>query len=96
MKITVEDVEHVATLARLELSLEEKASYAAQLSAILAYFDKLGEVDTGDTPPLSHPIDLENVFRPDEVTASLPPEAVLDNAPDRAEEQLRVPLILEQ
>ncbi|MGD8397776.1 MAG: Asp-tRNA(Asn)/Glu-tRNA(Gln) amidotransferase subunit GatC, partial [Anaerolineae bacterium] len=63
MKISVEQVEHIAQLARLELSDEEKAGYAEQLSAILDYFEKLGEVDTRRVLPMSHPLDLENVLR---------------------------------
>jgi aspartyl-tRNA(Asn)/glutamyl-tRNA(Gln) amidotransferase subunit C len=95
VKITVEDVEHVAVLARLRLTDEEKTSYATQLSAILEYFDKLSEVDTDQVEPMSHPIDLENVFRPDRAAESMPPETILANAPDRAEDCFRVPLVLD-
>jgi aspartyl-tRNA(Asn)/glutamyl-tRNA(Gln) amidotransferase subunit C len=96
VKITVEDVEHVANLARLQLTDEEKSSYATQLSAILEYFDKLSEVDTAQVAPMSHPIDLENVFRGDQAGESMPPEAVLSNAPEQAEGCFQVPVVLDQ
>lgn len=96
MKISVQDVEHIANLARLELTEAEKETYSMQLSAILDYFEKLSDLDTKSVPPLSHPLDLENTFQSDQAVESAPPQAVLSNAPDQADDCFRVPVILEQ
>ena len=95
MAISREDVEHAAFLARLGLSDEEKALFQDQLSAILEHMRALNEVDTSEIPPTAQVIPLSNVMREDEVHPSLPPEAVLANAPDREGEFFRVPPVLE-
>ena len=74
MSITVKDVEHVAALARLALSEQEKEQFAGQLNAILAYAGKLNELDTADVEPTSHVLPLANVMREDETSPSLPIE----------------------
>jgi aspartyl-tRNA(Asn)/glutamyl-tRNA(Gln) amidotransferase subunit C len=96
MKITLQEVEHVARLARLELTAEEKERMRAQLDSILSYIDKLNELDTSDVEPTSHVLPMTNVFREDEVAPSLAQEAVLANAPDRQDLFFRVPRILEE
>jgi aspartyl-tRNA(Asn)/glutamyl-tRNA(Gln) amidotransferase subunit C len=96
MEISIQDVQHIADLARLELSDADRIRYAGQLSAILAYFHNLSEVDTSSVPPMSHPLDLENILREDEPGESLAAQVVLANAPDRNESCFRVPVILEQ
>lgn len=96
MKITPEEVEHVARLARLELTVEEKERMRAQLDSILSYIDTLNELDTSAVEPTSHVLPMTNVFRKDEVTPSLVQEAVLANAPDRHDLFFRVPRILEE
>lgn len=95
MKITPELVEHVADLARLELSGTEKERMEDQLGKILEYIGLLDELDTSDVPPTSHVIDVHNVFREDEVKESLPVEKGLANAPDRAGTAFKVPRIIE-
>jgi aspartyl-tRNA(Asn)/glutamyl-tRNA(Gln) amidotransferase subunit C len=95
MSITVKDVEHVANLARLELSEQEKEQFAGQLNAILQYADKLNELDTADVEPTSHVLPLFNVMRDDEVRASLSIEDVLANAPEEEDGQFKVPAVLE-
>ncbi|MEW6770466.1 MAG: Asp-tRNA(Asn)/Glu-tRNA(Gln) amidotransferase subunit GatC [Bacillota bacterium] len=92
--ITREDVEHVALLARLELSEEEKQVYTEQLGKILEYASVLNELDTEDVPPLAHVLPLQNVFRADEVKARLDPETVLKHAPDREDKHFRVPRLV--
>lgn len=92
--ITIKDVEHVALLARLELSAEEKKLYADQLNAILTYVEMLNELDTEDVPPTAHVLPLQNVFREDRVGGNLPPEEVLANAPEREEQFFKVPKII--
>ena len=88
MKITKKEVEHVALLARLKFSEEEKETFVKQLSGILGYVEKLNEVDTSNIEPTSHVIKMQNVFRDDVVTDSLPREKALSNAPDKTEKFL--------
>src|SRR6266540_4214799 len=105
MEIRKEQVEHVAKLARLEVSEDEKAMFARQLSAILTYMDQLKEVDTEEVDteevdtegvePTATVLPTENVFREDAVKPSLTQERALANAPDQADGFFRVPKILE-
>jgi aspartyl-tRNA(Asn)/glutamyl-tRNA(Gln) amidotransferase subunit C len=89
------DIEHVARLARLELSDEERERLKAQLGVILEHAAKVGEVATADVPPTAYAIPRANVLRPDELTPSLTPEEVLANAPDREDDRFKVPRIAE-
>ncbi len=95
MKVDKEEVEYAATLARIELSEEEKELYSEQLSTILGFFDRLKEVDTENVPPTSHVLDLVNAYRPDQVRPGPGVEEVLRNTPDRADRFFRVPKILD-
>jgi aspartyl-tRNA(Asn)/glutamyl-tRNA(Gln) amidotransferase subunit C len=95
MKITRDEVEHVAKLARLAITEEEKERYTQQLSNILTYIEKLKELDTFKVEPTSHVLPMKNIFREDEVRPSLPREEILKNAPDRTEEFFSVPKIIE-
>ena len=95
MKITEEQVKHVARLARLAISEKEKELFTRQLGEILTYIEKLKELDTSKVDPTSHVLPIKNIFREDEVRPSLPREEILKNAPDRAEEFFRVPKIIE-
>jgi len=95
MGVTVKDVEHVANLARLELSEEEKHKFAEQLTQILQYAEKLNELDTDNVEPMSHAVPHSNVMRDDEVKPSLDLEQIMLNAPDEEDGQFRVPAILE-
>lgn len=96
MKITLQEVEHVARLARLALSEEEEEQMRSQLDRILGYIEKLSQLDTAAVEPTSHVIPMTNVFRDDAVVASLSREEALENAPDRHEGFFRVPRIIEQ
>jgi aspartyl-tRNA(Asn)/glutamyl-tRNA(Gln) amidotransferase subunit C len=91
MAISREDVLHVAALARLDLTEEEVARLEQQLNAILEAVSKVSELDLDDVPPTSHPLDVVNVFGPDEARPSLPLEDVFANAPARDNTQFRVP-----
>ena len=95
-KISPAEVEHVARLARLELSAEETERMRSQLDQILGYVEQLRRVDTADVPPTSHVLPLVDVMREDEVRPSYPVEAMLANAPDPDGESFRVPKILEE
>lgn len=95
MSITLKDVEHVANLARLDLSEGEKELLTGQLNAILKYADKLSELNTDDVEPTSHVLPITNVMRADEVRESLPQEKVFLNAPDEEDGQFKVPAVIE-
>ena len=95
MEISKEQAEHVARLARLEVSEDEKAMFARQLSSILTYIDQLKEVDTTGVEPTVTVLPTDNVFREDDMRPSLPQEKALANAPDQADGFFRVPKILE-
>ncbi len=94
-KITREEVEHVARLARLELTEDEKTRMTDQLDAILGYFDTLSRLDTSQVEPMTTVIPTVSVMREDEVRPSLPIEEALANAPDREDAFFRVPRIIE-
>lgn len=94
-KITREEVEHVARLARLALSDEEKAEMTAQLDAILAYMDKLNAIDTTGVEPTTTVIPMVSAMRDDVVRPSLSQDEALANAPDREDAFFRVPRIIE-
>jgi aspartyl-tRNA(Asn)/glutamyl-tRNA(Gln) amidotransferase subunit C len=95
MKIAMTEVEHVARLARLELTEAEKGQMQAQLDAILRYIDKLNELDTSAVEATFHVLPLGNVFREDDVVPSMTQDEALANAPDRQDVFFRVPRILE-
>ena len=98
MPVTVKDVEHIAKLARLEFSEEEKQKFTHQLNQILTYIEQLNKVDTSKVEPLSHVIDLSPdkvaMFREDEVKPSLTPEEALKNAPAKTEKFFKVPKVI--
>jgi aspartyl-tRNA(Asn)/glutamyl-tRNA(Gln) amidotransferase subunit C len=94
MKITPEEVERVARLARLEVSPDEKEELTRQMNRILQYVEKLNELDTTGVSPTSHAIDLQNAFRDDAVDVSLPRDASLENAPESNGAEFVVPRII--
>jgi aspartyl-tRNA(Asn)/glutamyl-tRNA(Gln) amidotransferase subunit C len=94
MRVEISEVEHVARLARLRLSEEEKELFTSQLNAILDYVEKLNELDTSAVEPTFHVVSHRNVMREDEVKGSFPQEVSLENAPDQANECFRVPKII--
>lgn len=95
MSLSREDVEKIATLARLELSEDEKSLYQEQLSAILAYAERLNALDLQDVPPTGSAVPLVNVLRKDEIRPSLPVEDVLFNAPDADQDQFRIQAVFD-
>lgn len=95
MPLTRAEVEHIAGLARLALTEEEKALYQEQLSAILDYAGQLARVDTSSIPPTAVVLPLRSVMRADEPRPSLPREDVLANAPDAQAGCFAVPAVLE-
>ena len=95
VKISADDIRHVALLARLDLTQEEEASMVTALDAILTYMDTLNELDTSEVEPTAHIIDLETPWRPDEVRNEAATEDLLANAPARDGDHFRVPKIIE-
>jgi aspartyl-tRNA(Asn)/glutamyl-tRNA(Gln) amidotransferase subunit C len=95
-RITLGEVEHVARLARLALSPEEKERMRRELDRILAYIDKLRALDTERVEPTSHAVPMTNVMREDAPRPSLPRADMLANAPDPSGDFFRVPKIIEE
>lgn len=95
MKLSAEAVEHVAELAQLALSDQEKDLFREQLSSILAYAERLQQLDTAAIPPTATVLPLENVMRDDEIEPSLPLADVMANAPREEDGCFRVPVVLE-
>ena len=95
MTLTLEEVEHIANLARLALTDEEKARYREQLSNILDYAARLQALDTANIPPTSTVLPARSVLRPDRIRPCLTPQELLRNAPQAEQDQFRVPPVLE-
>ncbi|RXT04938.1 Asp-tRNA(Asn)/Glu-tRNA(Gln) amidotransferase subunit GatC [Ammoniphilus sp. CFH 90114] len=94
-EISREQVEHVAKLARLNLTEDEAVKYTSQMNSILNFFEKLDELDTDNVQPTSHVLDVYNVMREDEERPSIDREVALRNAPDHEEGQFKVPAVME-
>ena len=91
--ITIKDVEHVAKLARLELTEAEKEMFTEQLGDVLSHVEKMNEVDTTGVEPMNHPIDFVNVMREDNKIYENTREELMSNAPDIEGEFFKVPKI---
>jgi len=94
MALSREEVLHVAELARLSLRPEEIEIFTRQLNDILAYVEKLQELDTAGVAPLAHVIPVFNAFREDEVKEGLPLDRALENAPAREDDNFLVPRVI--
>jgi aspartyl-tRNA(Asn)/glutamyl-tRNA(Gln) amidotransferase subunit C len=95
MRLTPEEVEHVALLGRLRLTEEERERFTTQLNSILGHFEQLRQVDTTDVPAMSHAIAMTNVLREDEPKPSLTPAEALANAPEAERDSFLVPRVIE-
>lgn len=95
MALSIDEVRWVSHLARLELTDAELATMTPQLSAVLDYVHQLQQVPADGIEPMAHAIDIENVFRPDEPSPSLPVNVALANAPDRRGDFYGVPAVLD-
>jgi aspartyl-tRNA(Asn)/glutamyl-tRNA(Gln) amidotransferase subunit C len=95
MKISKEEVEHLAKLANLELSEEEREEFTQQLDEFLQYATKVNEIDTTEIKPTSHVVFLKNVLREDSIKESLPQEIALSNAPKQERAHFKVPKVIE-
>ncbi len=95
MAVTREEVAHVALLAKLEESPDQVEAFQRDLDAILEHFRNLDELDTENIKPMSHALDLVNVFQPDVPEKQLTQEEALANAPQKAYGHFRVPRVIE-
>jgi len=95
MKLSREEVQHIAWLARLGLSEAEVEKFSIQLSDILGNFEILKQVDTDRVQPATHSVPLQDVFREDRIAESLPQSKILSNAPSQEEDCFKVQAILE-
>ena len=93
-RITRQDVEHVARLARLALTEDEVEALTHELGAILDHAAEVSALETADVPPTAHPLPLVNILRPDEARPGVPRDEVLAEAPETEDGRFRVPRIL--
>ena len=91
--IEIQDVEHVAKLARLELSEEEKVKFSKQLGDILKYVEQMNEIDTTGVEPMNHAMEFYNVMREDIVRYDNTRDELMANAPDCEADFFKVPKI---
>ncbi|GAE28174.1 aspartyl-tRNA(Asn) amidotransferase subunit C [Halalkalibacter wakoensis JCM 9140] len=94
-RIQIEQVKHVANLARLAITEDEAKMFTEQLGKIISFAEELNELDTTGVEPTTHVLDMKNVLREDKPQKGLPVEEVLKNAPDHEDGQIRVPSIIE-
>ncbi len=95
MKVSKEDVLHVAKLSQLDIAPEEVEMFREQLTQILDWQDKLNELDLTDMNPTAHVLEMNNVMREDETRPSLSVKEALNNAPDKEGSYFKVPRIME-
>jgi aspartyl-tRNA(Asn)/glutamyl-tRNA(Gln) amidotransferase subunit C len=96
MKLSREEVKHIAILARLGISEDEIEKFSLQLSNILDNFEVLKQVDTSNLPPTAQSVNLQNIFRADEAESSYPAEEILANAPKQDNNYFKVKAVLEE
>jgi len=94
-KINKSDVEHVATLARLELSEEEKGKFSEQISSVLEYFEKLDKAETADVGPIDQINSMENIAREDEIGEKCDRKELLANSPEQEDGFIKVKAVFE-
>lgn len=95
MRLSREEIEHVALLSRLKLSEDEIAQFTGQLNSILGHFEELQEADTSEVSGTANVVPLINVMREDEQKTSFTPEEALANAPEKRNELFKVPRVVE-
>lgn len=95
MSLSLEEVEHIAKLARLELTDAEKSRYRVQLSAILEHVAQLQKLDTTSIQPMAGVFDLESPLRPDLARPGLTPDALLSSAAEKERAQFKIPPVFE-
>jgi len=96
MSVTRKEVEYIASLAKLKFDEKELENLTHQMNDILKYVEKLNELDTSNIEPLSHPVEINNVFRNDVLKSSITTEDALKNSPAKTEEFFKVPKVINQ
>ncbi len=96
MAVTIDDVKHIAELSQLKFSEDELINFTREMNNILKYVEKLNEINTENIQPLTHTIEVVNVFRQDEIKQSISKQEAFKNAPDNTEDFFRVPKIIKQ
>lgn len=94
MSVNINQVQQIAKLARLKFDENEIENLTSDMNKILDYMDQLNELDTNNIEPLSHPLDLNNVMREDELIKSISREEAFKNAPSANEEFFKVPKVI--
>lgn len=95
-KVTRADVDHIAKLARLDLTDEEKEKYQGTMASILEYADKLNDLDLTDVPPTAHAVAQQNVMRADEVNSSLAVDRALANVSQSKDDQFAIQAVFDE
>lgn len=95
MRLSREEIEHVALLSRLKLTDEEIGRFTGQLNTILEHFEELREADTSQAAGTSHVVPMVNVLREDVARTCLTPDQALENAPERRNDYFKVPRVVE-
>lgn len=95
MRVTPETIAYLEKLAYLQLDDNQRESLSSDLNKILGFAEQLSSLPLGDTTPMTHAASLENILRPDQVTASLPRERALQNAPRQDGQYYLVPKVLD-
>ena len=95
MKISEDEVKHIANLARLKFTDSEVTKFTNDLASIVEFADELNEIDVTDVKPIAHTLDIHNVFRKDEMHNSYDREKLLQNAPTKAAGCISVPQVVE-
>jgi aspartyl-tRNA(Asn)/glutamyl-tRNA(Gln) amidotransferase subunit C len=95
MDIGVKEIEHIANLSRITLTVDEKNTFAKQLTNILDYIEKLNELDTDEVQPMAYATSLKNVFREDEIKSSFSRQEILELSPSCANGFFKVPKVIE-
>lgn len=96
MAVTIKEVEHIASLAKLKFNDAEKEKLQGELNKVLEYIDKLNELDLTNVEPLENINETENVFREDEAKTGLTKEEALKNAPSKTDNFFKVPKVLDK
>jgi aspartyl-tRNA(Asn)/glutamyl-tRNA(Gln) amidotransferase subunit C len=95
MDISVKEIEHIANLSRITLTVDEKNTFAKQLTNILDYIEKLNELDTDEVQPMVYATSLKNVFREDKLKSSFSCQEILELSPSSANGFFKVPKVIE-
>lgn len=94
MAVSIDEVKHIAKLAKLKFSDDELEDFTHRFNDILKYMEMLNQVDTSNIEPLSHPVEMTNVFRDDKLNKSVSTDDALKNAPESDGEFFRVPKVI--